>query len=502
MKKLITLLMLLCPLLGNTQQWVIDLDEYTYSVTWSGIVSNNGDIIAVGQCGVSDTSYCPMLMQSSNDGDYTIHVYDNSQFNFADQKLVFGEIIQLENNNYMVAASVIDNKSQNILKFGIIVFDPDFTMTSSRFYESDSVAESISIGELLLDDDGTTVMCGNYKYIKIHSNGIEQTIRRPFFYRFDELGDSLSCRYVKPVQSSDPEYYMESFECFQIMKNPCEDGYIVLGNGSGGIASVIFYDNEFNFKREFYPKYNNGSSLFDRIYTDTWMSDDRMLAYGHTLGEHWELMLADLNLDGTVNSYKNIHHIADTSINATTVAMVNDTTIYGGFYKYEAFKGFNISGGVCLFNTDMEVLGTITLASSYLNCSAHKVLPTNDGGCMLITFRDPYPGFENAVIIKFSREDFNPIPCSVKDIPHDKLHAVAFPNPTRGELNIDISGIPENTENRVSITDMQGMVRMSRIIRGNGNLLTIDASSLEAGTYVYSVFNSEKELLKGKFVKE
>lgn len=157
--------MLLCPLLGSAQQWVIDLDEYTYSVTWSGIVSNNGDIIAVGQCGVSDTSYCPMLMQSSNDGDYTIHVYDNSQFNFADQKLVFGEIIQLENNNYMVAASVIDNKSQNILKFGIIVFDPDFTMTSSRFYESDSVAESISIGELLLDDDGTTVMCGNYKYI-------------------------------------------------------------------------------------------------------------------------------------------------------------------------------------------------------------------------------------------------------------------------------------------------------------------------------------------------
>jgi hypothetical protein len=46
------------------------------------------------------------------------------------------------------------------------------------------------------------------------------------------------------------------------------------------------------------------------------------------------------------------------------------------------------------------------------------------------------------------------------------------------------------------------MTRMCRIIQGSGNLLTIDVSSLEPGAYLYSVYNKEKELFNGKFVKE
>jgi hypothetical protein len=34
--------------------------------------------------------------------------------------------------------------------------------------------------------------------------------------------------------------------------------------------------------------------------------------------------------------------------------------------------------------------------------------------------------------------------------------------------------------------------RMNRIIQGSGNLLTIDASVLEAGVYFYSVYKKEK----------
>jgi len=44
--------------------------------------------------------------------------------------------------------------------------------------------------------------------------------------------------------------------------------------------------------------------------------------------------------------------------------------------------------------------------------------------------------------------------------------------------------------------------RMSRIIQGSGNLLTIDASVLEAGVYFYSVYNNGKEYSNGKFMKE
>jgi hypothetical protein len=101
-----------------------------------------------------------------------------------------------------------------------------------------------------------------------------------------------------------------------------------------------------------------------------------------------------------------------------------------------------------------------------------------------------------------NREDFNPIPCSVKEVPQEALQASAFPNPAKDELNIDISGLPDNKQHRIQITDAIGHVCMNRIIRGNGNLLTVDVSSLKPGVYICTIFNSENEIVRNKFVKE
>jgi hypothetical protein len=105
-------------------------------------------------------------------------------------------------------------------------------------------------------------------------------------------------------------------------------------------------------------------------------------------------------------------------------------------------------------------------------------------------------------IIKLSRNDFNPIPCSVKEIPEKAIKAMAYPNPARDELNIDISGLLEYNEHRIQITDALGHICMDRIIRGDGNVLTVGVSSLKAGIYVYSIYNAEKEISKNKFIKE
>ena len=43
---------------------------------------------------------------------------------------------------------------------------------------------------------------------------------------------------------------------------------------------------------------------------------------------------------------------------------------------------------------------------------------------------------------------------------------------------------------------------MERYIHGEGNVLTVGIAGLKAGVYVYRIYNNEKELLKGKFVKE
>jgi len=151
----------------------------------------------------------------------------------------------------------------------------------------------------------------------------------------------------------------------------------------------------------------------------------------------------------------------------------------------------------------MEVLGNrVFLDEEYTDQPSRSILPQNDGGCIIVTFFPLSNHKSQGKLIKMLREDFNPIPCSVKDVAQEKVKACAFPNPTHDELNIDISGLPQNAENRVRISDIHGITRMSRIIQGSANLLTIDVSLFESGVYFYSVYNKEKVFIKEKFVKE
>ena len=104
--------------------------------------------------------------------------------------------------------------------------------------------------------------------------------------------------------------------------------------------------------------------------------------------------------------------------------------------------------------------------------------------------------------IKMRREDFNPIPCSVKKVPQEAIKASAYPNPAKDELNIDISDVHNLEGCRISITDALGRPCVDRFIRGEGNVLTVGVSGLKAGVYTYRVYNAEQELAGGKFVKE
>ena len=91
---------------------------------------------------------------------------------------------------------------------------------------------------------------------------------------------------------------------------------------------------------------------------------------------------------------------------------------------------------------------------------------------------------------------------NVNEVSEDEIANMVYPNPTDGNLNIDIRGIDTDSENRVRIIDMNGRTLMSRIIRGSGNVLTMDVSAFDAGAYVYEIFNAEGTLSRGRFVKK
>ena len=128
----------------------------------------------------------------------------------------------------------------------------------------------------------------------------------------------------------------------------------------------------------------------------------------------------------------------------------------------------------------------------------------SDGCCLIGTVHGTYylGDYSYGKLIKMRREDFNPIPTEIKELPQETIKAMAYPNPAKDELNIDISGLPEHNKYRIQITDALGHICMDRIVRSEGNMLTLGVSGLKAGVYIYRVYDADGVLIEGKFVKE
>ena len=185
------------------------------------------------------------------------------------------------------------------------------------------------------------------------------------------------------------------------------------------------------------------------------------------------------------------------------MATVNDTTMYG-CYMTMYYPGDNKQTGLCLFDRDMEILGGRFFdEDEYYKYWPQFVLPYPDGDCLLVMdggeALSPYAASK---VMRLTREEMNPIPTSVKEMPVTEIHGKAYPNPAKDVLNIDLSEVGTIDGCRISITDGLGRPCLDRFVRGKGNVLTVGVSGLKAGVYVYRVYGEDGVLIEGKFVKE
>ena len=129
------------------------------------------------------------------------------------------------------------------------------------------------------------------------------------------------------------------------------------------------------------------------------------------------------------------------------------------------------------------------------------VMATQDGGCLVTgEIGTGLNGEEGMMMFaaKIDSEGYLDVP----EMGNVRQSVGCYPNPAKDELNIDISDLPQNMEHHIQITDALGHIRLDRIIRGEGNVLTLGVSGLKAGIYAYRIYNMDKELIKGKFIKE
>lgn len=481
----------------GAQQWEIGFD--IPSVFIDGLINEDNEAIIAGYQYENEDDFYSVVYKVGENGEYDTFSYDHE---FANVKLI--KIVPTSEGYFLVGVEETGSGNIETYDLHIAVLDSELSLIAHEQLSAEGEYAFRSHHDAVARDGNIVVLS------EVIGDGLATA--KPAFLVFDEGGELIAASYPK---QGDEIYDMDNFNFSdnQLRVRPDGSGYVVIAKYTLVGMRLLIYDNDFNFKEIVsvkHPKYG-GSNMYNdhEVSSDLWMSNDEIVLMGTYFNhredeDRYEVIISDVSLDGTVNKYEVISsdtcHSAFLGNNA--MSYVNDSTIYGGYHSYSsAVIPFHTQ--ICLFTRDMEILGTLTVKDR-LGYSDKSLLTYENGDVLLLGSINRFEPQQvtEASITRFSRNDFITSTLDVNEVSDDEIANMVYPNPTSGELNIDIRGIDTDSENRIRIIDMNGRVLTSRIIRGSGNVLTMDVSSLDAGVYVYEVFNAEGTISKGRFVKK
>ncbi len=479
----------------TAQQWNIAIDHYeTDSQLLDGCCTDNNETVFVG---VWDTE--AYAIKIDEHGNYTQKFFSRDN-----RSSRFHSIIPIENGNYFVTGVSITN---DIEYLWVLVLDNDMNIVKEQYYEKEEEYSGPDVtfynGEnckAVVDDDGTIVVC-----VGVRMPFLPQTYRtRPVFMRFNTDCDRLNSVFIASDDYGNL-FYDTNFWLTSIMNDPDNNDILVVGPGQGNCSSVMRFDYDFNLimHHVFYEHIVDkivSEAISDHIIDDNdilvlgWITDPdihnkHMIVYGK----------ADINNgyiyeDLWINKPDTLNYTIDNH----SMCYVNDTTIYLASRARLHYWGGPYALELYLVTKNLEILGSKYFYDETGYWPKTAIATKDDGIVAVSTSRS-----ERTYIKKLLREDFNPIPCSVSEVPKEKIKAAAFPNPTKGEINIDISKISTiDSDVRFRIFNADGRICLDRIINGMGNLLTVDVSSLPDGTYTFQIVKGNKNIISDKFIKE
>lgn len=497
MKKIVFVLLLsLSAYILQAQQWNISIEHENEIVPLlDGCCNTNNGTMFVGLW--EDSAFAMYVDENGN--------YNTKIFTEEGRTSKFLTINALDDGNYFVTGI---SKMEEDDYLWVLVLDDDMNVVAERFYDQEdeySDSEFYST-RTVVDDDGTIVVCVGVE-MPYYIPDIYRT--RGVFMRFNTECERLHSVFIAPDAYSSL-FYSTNFEPQCLMNAPDNDDILVLGPGEGGCQSVMRFDSYFNllWHHVMHGQGLPGISglLGSHYYSDYWLTNDTIQLVGSLNPSDYDaefLVFGNVSLDDGImyDALRIDRTKVDTmnyAIQNHSMCTANDTTIYLLSVARVGYFAAPPVMEIYLVSKNKEILGSRFF---YDETSYHPLtaIATRDYGLVTVSTSR----YAATHIKKFLREDFNPIPCSVSEVPQDRLQALVFPNPTSNLLNIDLSGIDmEGRRVRIRITDSEGRVCLDRIICGSGNLLTIDVSSVPDGTYVFHITEEGRTLVSRKFIKE
>ncbi len=500
MKRIVLLLLIV--VLANSidaQQWVIEYptEDYEEVSFIHGDKSHMYDY-AVGRYENNLTNEsCPIALCVDENGDYIDKI-----FYMESEKSVFTSVLGLDDGNVFVTAAYVENDNSDLYnKLWVAILNPRLEVVEENYIELEEPYLSFSTSTMhtLFNDDKEIVL------VTLVADSIPE--HTSVFYDYSFYKFDIHCNLLK-------QSYLENLsrQCKidDFTRVPNTDTYAVFGYGMEvtGMANVIYIDNELNYK---------SMSFLDEQQE----YPDLMLPYrmsvGHWYDENHFLMSAQTVQTGGYNNWKPFVVKMDTEMNVVktldlervdtidyvaeykSMAYVSSDVIYvSTFWNRDSFLDF-LPNTMTLFliNENLDLLGRKTMFFDDYYFYVLHVHSSYDGSCIL---QGVVLGEDNnrSVIYKFRKEDLEIVVDVTEN--YDDLKIGCYPNPVSSCLNINLKSFVDKNA-RILLLDMMGRRYLDKEVVLDGNVLSLDVSSLPKGTYFYKVIMNDKKEIKERFVK-
>lgn len=511
MKKLLQLALLLVlsqPIMA--QEWVVPV-EADWNFCFNDMVSVDGgeSVIGIGRIR-SEDGY---IAKASKNGDYSCR-----ETHLPGMMLSYFTAVQLGNGNYMVFGVCDDSLCDPFIQkhLRVDVFDGQLECVSSKMYDvDDDVFDCFYhpwdgyIMRCIVSKAGTVILASRLSYYEETNwgNHYRGAVR---FYEFDDWGDII--RIV-----DNPIELAEVGSIKEITYEPHSDNLMMVVKGGNygydfGSPGIFVVDPDMNIiAHQSMLRLGGADVISNNACEGKWFDGDHILLdCQQYIGSYFSFQTLYI-VDSALHVYANLplppYDSCTISPYGTSTSYINDTTIFA----------FSFSGSGLLYHGDVMQVN-VTLVDKQLNLLGRKVIKIddvicytsspaafNDGGCCVLFSSyngNYYPGepFYKFYLMKFRREDIE-ITWDVVQETEENLVTQAYPNPTTGILNIPI-GETNCQDARLQIFDMKGGIWLDSALDKQGNLITVDTHTLDAGLYVYKLLDGNREVANGKFVKE
>jgi len=454
----------------NTFELLLDYDNAQRPTGL--IIDNNGDYVICSQEFIhtnSNIEYNSTLTKISQTGEILNTKYFNTEEN-----TVFSDIINTENNDYIVIGSVYADNFDEMHSF-IIRLDSDFNIiwnkkiilnkkiltAKAKFNSNDEI---LIHGGLKNSDNSYST----YIY-KINTDGI--LLNSAFFY-----------------------YYNGFINFFDILEKENNSGYYLFELAT--VCSALEIDTEFNvIEKHLMGAFNlNGCNSF-------WFSDTTYIISNNKTDTDLSVSILDTTHNTEYYSFRDEYEGHEFLAFLDNLSFIDKNNIYMlGIYNVSP-NPYETEPSWLSLNNLNDTLGLnwqkIIGGDAYYN--ATNIIATEDGGCFIAATRSDNTN-DYDYDMYFLKLDPNGNITHINGEPSEQKakEVILYPNPATTELTIQKAVQIGNC--MVEFFSIIGKKVHSQNL--TNHTTKIDISNLEKGSYIYKITDNNKVIESGEWIKQ